>query len=117
VVRQRWRNQHLDRPQIICWNAIVNTAVWRVRPSAQRRYASISSLWVPDNLKSVHDAVDGSSILLLGGIRLAVFPPDADTVRIASVSAQMSRESISRGSGADEAAFDRLNVSSWRSVV
>ncbi|MDP6515139.1 MAG: hypothetical protein QF926_00755, partial [Alphaproteobacteria bacterium] len=51
-----------------------------------------------------------AAILLLGGVRLATFPPDAETVRIASVSAQMTRASVSRGSGADDAAIALNNL-------
>jgi len=54
-------------------------------------------------------AAIGAAVMLLGGVRLAVYPPDADTVRIASVNSKMSRESISRGSGVDEAAITLSN--------
>lgn len=43
-----------------------------------------------------------AAILLFGGVRMAVFPSDAPTVRVASVSAPMTRTSISDGSGADK---------------
>ncbi|MCP4318997.1 MAG: hypothetical protein GY789_24140, partial [Hyphomicrobiales bacterium] len=50
-----------------------------------------------------------AAILVLGGARLAVFPPDAETVRVASISAKMPRESISRGTDADGVAIALKN--------